>query len=126
MAYDWAAYLKMADQLASRQHSALKRTAVSRAYYATFNLCRDWIEAHGVTIPNTGAHKAVWDAYGTGTGVDPASTADAAAISGYGRWLSKRRNWCDYDDAVTDLDKVTRGALKRAHLVVDDLLPRLK
>ncbi len=111
-------------QLATRQRSALQRTAVSRAYYATFNLCRDWIETHGVTIPNKGAHKALWDAYGAGDGVDSAGAADAAAIGGYGRWLSKRRNACDYD--VLDLDKVTKGALKRAHLVVNVLLPELR
>lgn len=126
MAYDWTGYLQLADRLASHKHSALQRTAVSRAYYATFNLCRDWMEARGVAIPNNGAHRALWSAFGAGDGVAAASAADAAAISGYGRWLSKHRNDCDYDDEVATLDKVVQGALKRAHLVIDDLLPTLR
>ena len=125
MAYNWETYLKIADQLGDKQHTALQRTSVSRAYYATFNLCRDWMEGQGVAIPNKGAHRALWAAFSKGTGVAPASVVDAAAIGGYGKWLSGRRNACDYDDRVANLDKVVKDALKRARLIIDDLLPKL-
>lgn len=125
MAYDWQAYLKIADQLSEKRHTALQRTAVSRAYFATFNLCRAWMEGQGVPIPNSGAHKALWTAFSQGTGVAPASLVDAAAIGGYGKWMSRRRNACDYDDQVANLDKVVQDSLKRAHLIIDDLLPKL-
>lgn len=126
MTYDWTQYLNIADRLAAKEQSALQRTAVSRAYYATFNLCRDWMEARGVVIPNRGAHKVLWTAFGAGTAVKAASAADAVAIGGYGRWLSSRRNRCDYEDDIEDLDRVVSDSLQRAHLVIDTLLPGLK
>lgn len=126
MTYDWGQCLLIADRFATKDHEALQRTAISRAYYAAFNLCRDWLEAHAVRIPDSGAHRAVWNAFGHGEAAKGvAAKAAASEIASHGRWLSRRRNHCDYNDRVPNLVAVSREALQRAHQITDDLLPSL-
>ena len=40
--FDWADYLRLAQELAQRGEESCKRSAVSRAYYSVFNLARRW------------------------------------------------------------------------------------
>jgi hypothetical protein len=46
MAFAWADFLALARRLSSG-NEAEQRTAVSRAYYAAFNVAKEWANGHG-------------------------------------------------------------------------------
>ncbi|MBI2909690.1 MAG: hypothetical protein HYX92_18780 [Chloroflexi bacterium] len=50
-ALDPAAYLDLANELASRPEAEAKRTAADRAYYAAFLFSRDQLAAKGYLVP---------------------------------------------------------------------------
>jgi uncharacterized protein (UPF0332 family) len=65
MPFDWAEYLRLADELAQRQtDEAALRSAVSRAYYAAF--CRACSHLKQQSIPvaqGDGSHQRVWESF---------------------------------------------------------------
>lgn len=59
-----AAFLELAEALASINHPAYARSAVSRAYYASFHQAADVQEADGFAIPGRpGDHQLVADRF---------------------------------------------------------------
>lgn len=64
--FDWEEYLELAKFLNRRDDEASKRSAISRAYYASFCVARNWLMANHpeFSIPHTAAaHKVVWDKF---------------------------------------------------------------
>jgi uncharacterized protein (UPF0332 family) len=68
MSFDWSGYLDLAKELNDNSianREAKQRSAVSRAYYAVFNLAKDYLEqVEGQSIPRTAdAHRYVGDQF---------------------------------------------------------------
>lgn len=65
--FDWAEYLHLADNLLGQTNEAALRSAISRAYYATYNKALEKLLDEGQmsrsdpTEPQK--HKAIWDLY---------------------------------------------------------------
>ena len=123
--FNWHAFLLFAQQQAGAKSETLKRTAASRAYYALFNVCRDFLEKLGHTIPNTSAHKLVWDILKNAHDADPASAPDWRLLAQNGVTLRTLRNQADYDDFVNQLDQRLQKAVVLAQQGFQ-LLPTLK
>ncbi len=79
MPFDWFEYLTLAEELALRmKEEAAVRSAISRAYYAGFNLARIRLGQNNVPLArhlSLGSQEARWRAYG----VTPTIGAEASA-----------------------------------------------
>ena len=126
MAFDWRLYLRVAERLAVGEGEALKRTAATRAYYAAFNLCRAWLEGHGVAVGGRNVHRRVWNTFSAASHAEPGSVEDWQAVGALGRSLSALRTSCDYELVVADLPRRTAESVVVARRIVDELLPRLE
>lgn len=125
-AFNWEGFLVYAQANAQSPSETIQRTAASRAYYAVYNICREWLRAQGHTFDaSQPSHKQVWDAFKNATAADPASAPDWRLLAQHGTSLRKLRNNADYDDRVHDLPKRLQGALLKAKLALD-LLSTLK
>jgi hypothetical protein len=126
MAFDWLLYLRVAENLAVGEDEALKRTAATRAYYAAFNLCRSWLDGHGIAVGGRNVHRGVWSTFSAARQAAPGSVEDWRAIGVLGRSLSALRVNCDYEPVVADLSRRTIESVVFARRVVEELLPRLE
>ena len=110
--FSWHDFLLLAQKLAREGDEASKRTAVSRAYYAAFNLARKLLEERGVPIPDEGrAHSVVWCTLReSGKGL--------RWIGMEGDRLRKLRCQADYVDHLKDIDKTLAVATSSAHSIV--------
>lgn len=72
MAFDWNEYLIVATKLKEATFNktntgdieALRRIAISRAYYSVYHLAVEYAESyHGYTAPRIESHKAIIDLY---------------------------------------------------------------
>jgi uncharacterized protein (UPF0332 family) len=122
---NWGAYLALAEGLAANRFEASARSAVSRAYYAAFNVSRRWLEANLTPIDNRGAHRQVWQAFKAADRATPATREDWVVVGSLGNSLRVLRNQADYDDIVLDLDGRVAGALRDAERILA-LLPELQ
>ncbi len=101
--WDWEDYLHIAKEFAdtadgSIYPEAYKRACISRAYYSLFNIARNYIDPYH-NLSSDGIHKYVGDHFTRN------SDAKLQAIGSKLTTLRKQRNECDYDNAMTDLDK---------------------
>ncbi|MBA3842064.1 MAG: hypothetical protein H0X39_05505 [Actinobacteria bacterium] len=123
--FNWQAFLLFAQQNAGAKSETLKRTSASRAYYALFNVCRDFLESLGHTIPNTRAHKLVWEVFKNAPDADPSSAPDWRLLAQHGTTLRTLRNQADYDDQINQFDRRLANAINIATQGFQ-LLPTLK
>lgn len=66
MAFGWEDYLSLANDLSKEQNNeAALRSSVSRAYYAAFNLAKDFLSQKGIVISENKAsiHNEVWNEF---------------------------------------------------------------
>ena len=65
--FNWADYLELADNLLEQNNEAAYRSAVSRAYYATYNRAVQKLIEEGQMFRSDPSepqkHKAIWDFY---------------------------------------------------------------
>lgn len=92
MAFDWNAYLELAERLttdsATKEAVAKNRSAVSRAYYAVYNLARDQAP-RGVTRRGRGSsHRDL---------IDHFNQRGQHSIANLLELMRDRRNDADYD-----------------------------
>ena len=121
----WGDYMILARGLAADRFEASQRSAISRAYYAAFNISRGWLEANVGPVDNRRAHQEVWRAFRIADGASPASRKAWILIGRLGQSLRVLRNEVDYDDRV---DLGTEGAVRaiaNAERILA-LLPELK
>lgn len=97
-AFDWHLFMDLAKTLAMAKagdssDEARYRTAVGRAYYATFLIARGVAQSKGVVIsPSAAAHKEVQEYFGAKA--DPTSRKVSEAL----KTLRAKRGECDYRD----------------------------
>ena len=115
MPFEWSSYLVLAKQLSAQGTEEANRSAISRAYYATFCTGRNHLRTKGLMPPETGeAHRWVWDRF-------LGARRDCKNLGVCGDRLLRRRWKADYDDEVANLAKETEQALLDADEFFSDL-----
>jgi uncharacterized protein (UPF0332 family) len=118
--FDWREFLAFAEEIVANSAAteASHRSAVSRAYYAVFNLARTHLVAEQRIDPaRHEAHEQVWLALEAG------SRAERRIGQG-GRRLRYWRNWADYEETYPHVarDAASLVALaRRLTSEIDDL-----
>jgi uncharacterized protein (UPF0332 family) len=120
MSFDWSEYLDLARELNDnliRNREAKQRSVVSRAYYAVFNLAKNYLEqVEGHLIPRTAdAHRYVSDQFLMSA--DPKRQEIASKLSR----LRKFRNQADYAARFPALASTATRAIAEAESVVTAL-----
>jgi len=119
---NWNDYLTLAERLKDEEDDASRRSAISRAYYAAYNVANDWYKSDskrrqiGLAQDAQGHHKALWESIKTfgGTG---------SLIAKHGNMLRIDRNKCDYDKNISsiNLNVAPSRAIKIASKIIDDV-----
>jgi uncharacterized protein (UPF0332 family) len=120
MSFDWLGYLDLAKELndnAIANREAKQRSVVSRAYYAVFNLAKDYLEqVEGHAIPTTAdAHRYVRDQFRNST--NPNSKAIAKDLSR----LRRFRNQADYAAGFPALAATATRSIETAEEMIEVL-----
>lgn len=93
MAFGWEDYLSLANDLSKNQNNeAALRSAISRTYYAAFNVAKDFLNKNGAQISEDtpSVHHGVWNEF---------RRRGRSGLTVYtnGDRLKKRRGNADYD-----------------------------
>lgn len=117
MPFSWSAFLTLAHELAGRaQDEAASRSAISRAYYAVYNLAVVKIRVHGIaTDEQLAPHERVW------TALRNHSDEKLRSIGILGDRLKKSRRMADYDDSIGNVKSETAQALTFARTLQSSL-----
>jgi uncharacterized protein (UPF0332 family) len=107
--FNWNEYYLLAQELAQRQEEAALRSAISRAYYATYCLARNALVQKGFAIPRTNTHKWVWDQFRN----DPDAKLQKVGLDG--DRLRRARNNADYDDLFQRLTPQVQSTMLTAN-----------
>jgi uncharacterized protein (UPF0332 family) len=114
--FDWAEYLDFARHLVQADTSteAELRSAISRAYYASFHIARDYLiqAQHLNPLSRQHVHREVWRVLRT----NPHLEAVAAAERGF-RLLAFRRK-ADYEGRYPLLSHEARRAIREAEQII--------
>lgn len=117
-AFDWTQYFHLARDLSTRPEEAALRSAISRAYYAAYNVAEIYLTDKGIPKPSTGnSHKDVWDAFLRKGGRTFTSVADK------GDRLRRKRTQADYDSILTGLSSKVTDSLNDANAILSYLKP---
>jgi len=123
MKFDWSNYLTLAQEMAelSKGHinrDALRRSLISRAYYAAFcnarNYLRDFEKAKGLG-KSSKVHQLVIDQFADST--DTAKKNIGTVL----RRLRDFRNHADYQDRFRNLEKTALQSLSSAKGIIESL-----
>ncbi len=105
-------YLKLAKEWANTSDEAHLRCAVSRAYYACFNLIKEYGEQNNVIFSKTGnAHNEVIEFLKNNT--DP----KIRLLYKHQKRLKKNRAECDYEKMVIGIERKVGFAIKKAEKI---------
>lgn len=122
MPFDWGDFVRLAEELRSRQwqdslKEALLRSAVSRAYYGAFGTACEYAETYlGFPRSHTGRdHRALIDF------LRRQSEEPIAQLSMELDQLRKWRNQCDYDREVPALEVMVQNAIDSAKYIINQV-----
>jgi hypothetical protein len=100
MPFDWQQFQVLAEQLIKAGGQAEHRSAISRAYYCTYNLLKHRAQQNGVQFSTeAGFHKQLWSSYKRGP--DP----NSIKIGVEGERLHELRVRADYIPEFARLDE---------------------
>jgi uncharacterized protein (UPF0332 family) len=120
MSFDWSEYLDLAKELNDNlilNREAKQRSVVSRAYYAVFNLAKNYLEqVEGHLIPRTAdAHRYVGDQFLM------SSESKRQEIASKLSRLRKFRNQADYATGFPALSATATRAIAEAESILTAL-----
>jgi uncharacterized protein (UPF0332 family) len=124
MSFDWVKYLTLAQELAalSEGHTnreALRRSVISRAYYAAFCQARNYLRAvdkdQALVDHSPHVHQSVIDRF---EGSDDTTKQNIGSALDR---LRKIRNIADYQDSFRNLERKALKSLQYAEAVIEDL-----
>ena len=116
MPFDWNDFLLLAEELANRNDTASKRTAISRAYYSILNIAIARVKAVGGQPPNENTHNWCWQKYNAGP--DPA----CIQLGITGQRIKAKRVRADYETAdFTNLEQEVQRVLLEAKKFLRDI-----
>lgn len=121
--FDWADFLKLADELAGRQEEYCLRTAIGRAYSFVYHLARRRIlDNNFIIVPGGDSHKQVWEKY------DNSPEPECKKLYSMAKGLKEKRERADYnlsyariEDDIPEVLDIARSFAERLH----KLNPRL-
>lgn len=121
--FDWEGYLQLAEVLnESTDNESCHRAAVSRAYYAAYNIARRYVaernpeEARRKPFEEGGSHERVWSAFLKNT---PGVSSMEAAINKHGRDLLRNRVVADYrTHATNNFRQTARSTISLAKTII--------
>lgn len=122
---NWLDYVVIAERLVVERLEASKRSAVSRSYYGTLNVCRRWLETNVAPIDKHRMHTQVWGFFEAAEHASTGTSREWELVADLGRSLRALRNRADYDDSFPDLDQNAAEAVGLAKRVLA-LLPELE
>lgn len=120
----WSSYVALAGELIRQESEAAKRSAVSRAYYGSFNAARRRLESHRIPVDNHRAHDRVWRTFRTAEHATSGTEGKWRMVGELGAALRGLRNQADYADIVPALDGRAGWAVEiagRILLLLDEL-----
>ena len=120
MNFDWKLYVQLADELINYQRiptiqEAYFRSAISRSYYGTFCIARNFLTKRGETIPRFDTHKFVREQY------QQSPDKNEKEIGNKLHRLWRERKDADYEDRAT----IDVKRARTAHQLATRLLNRL-
>lgn len=107
-------YLQLARDLAIKKDEASQRSAVSRAYYASFHKCKIYAEDTGFQFPRMRDGRKANIHEEVGIFFEKFEDGDLVSVGANLRRLKTIRNKCDYDSVVSRLENKTEDALVKA------------
>lgn len=115
--FAWVRFLDLVDELVQRSGvEAAERTAISRAYYASFCAARRALDERCIPSTQTGrGHAVVWTLFH-----DRRDTR-SRRIADRGRRLRQWRSKADYDGVFVDLSVTANLAVELARGLANDL-----
>lgn len=123
MTFDWGDYLNLATSLAKEtvdydlMKEAKHRTSISRAYYSSFHLAKNYVISRG-KIVSKGAiiHKQIREIMEDLSSHEMENNRKEILnkISNYLHTLRSARNKADYDDTVPGIEKLAQASIIRA------------
>ncbi len=117
--FDWNEYLVLAEKLSESEEEGAKRSAVSRAYYATFHNAKNYLIRKEFSYTEKHSpHYAVWNAFGL-------LGREEKKISLKGDRLKQKRHQVDYDNEIQNINVLTRVALQEAK-DINELLKKIQ
>jgi uncharacterized protein (UPF0332 family) len=130
---DWCGYFELAQELASGEREAHRRSSISRAYYAAYGCAQRWLTEHERFSPSRGdSHLQVWQAFGrpSDKGLRLGSGADRVRnrINVIGSRLKHERVKADYDASVAASPQKVGHCLDEAKKIltsIEELYRRL-
>jgi len=120
MTFNWVDYLNLAEILIRERaklgyEEACQRSAISRAYYATFMSATQKAKAEGWVTPGREQHRAIRNHFTKTT------DKDRQRIGTWLQRLADNRESADYRDVAGDIQKVAELSLLEARKVIDTL-----
>ena len=120
--FDWAEYLKLAQELGARTDEASLRSAASRAYYYVYHLALQRAESNDFQIRSgEGTHTQLWRCFSANPEPDCQRLAQIA-----GR-LKEKRERADYNHYFARIDEEVPSLLadaQRFALLLSRINPR--
>jgi uncharacterized protein (UPF0332 family) len=115
--FDWREFVAFAEELVAggAPTEASQRSAVSRAYYAVFNIARARLVAEGRIDPTRHeAHDQVW------LTLDAGSRGERRIGQG-GRRLRYWRNWADYEERYPQVARDAASLVALARRLITEI-----
>ncbi len=110
MSFDWASYIKLAEELAKQPHESYWRSSVSRAYYGVFCTARDRKDT--TSFSGGKIHEIVINSYKN------SSNSNEQYIGFLLDKLRKSRNQADYDgEKRIDKDIAERAVVSAKNIL---------
>lgn len=127
MTYDWTDYLEISKELIStcskksvggpRKETVL-RTAISRAYYAAFHKCRDYLDSYGDRLKEKGTHRDLIDKID-----NHIQSGEVEVAMDLDRAFSSRKK-ADYKDTFGGIEKESEATIKRVENIISEMSSR--
>jgi uncharacterized protein (UPF0332 family) len=109
IAFDWAKYLTLAEELGRRTDEASLRSAISRAYYYVYHLALARAEANDFRrLAGESTHTQLWRIFSASPEPDCRRLADIALR------LKEKRERADYDNHFSRLTDEVPAQLEEA------------
>jgi uncharacterized protein (UPF0332 family) len=119
MSFKWVQYLQLAELLNENESEAAKRVAISRAYYAAFCMCRNFVRDKKELIPSGTADDHSLIANHFSSSKDKKRQQIGALL----KKLRIDRNSADYDDELTGFpDKMANLSIENAKKILELLV----
>lgn len=115
--FDWEGYLRLAEELSkSKDNESHLRAAVSRAYYAAYNVARRYIEEEKPDLAiDGGSHQKIWNAFPKNT---PGAKSIETGININGFKLQGYRVEADYRTHAKNFDRTALYAISLSKSII--------